>query len=1218
MAKIQQQEEISYEIKKAELVRGSEELRLTIAASKAVSYESLQRISGDLTEAVPGLSRVRFSFDYHEAACDRQDLLSFLPCMIASCEEADAFFTHSILRDKVQLDDGCVTFFAVGEKVSDMLNDKAGNLFSEMLHEAFGRSCQVRFANDEESYRVAVSEAGRAERTPAPVPAVKPGKPKAAKAAKAAPSDGRLLGRSFHDPAVPMKQAAEADGSLTVEGEIFHLETREIKNGKVIVKFLFSDGTNSMCAKSFVPGDKWQAISDRLQKGAYVRVRGSMEFDTFDNANVLMVRDVQAADRPVRIDALPEKRVELHCHTKMSDMDGLNEAADVVKRAIAWGQPAVAITDHGVVQSFPLAARAAAGKIKVIYGMEGYLFDDHDCMQKDGTIDYKKKKTNHVILLAKNKTGLMNLYKLVSISHIKYFYRRPRLPKSVLAKYREGLIIGSACEAGEVFRAITGGADEETIETLASFYDYLEVQPIVNNSFMINKGIVSTEEDLRDLNRRVVALGEKLGKPVVATTDAHYGQASDYIYRNILMAGKGFDVSGTAGQGLFMRTTQEMLDEFAYLGEDKAHEIVIENTNGIADQCETFEPVPDEKCPPKIEHADEILRDTCEKNAAAKYGDPLPAPIRERLDKELDSVISNGYAVMYVAAKMLVDKSMSDGYLVGSRGSVGSSFAAMMAGITEVNPLPPHYICPHCKHLVWGDEKEYDCGIDMPPMTCPECGTPMEQDGYAIPFETFLGFYGDKEPDIDLNFAGEYQARAHRYVGEIFGEENVYKAGTIGTIKDKTAYGYVMKYFEERGIPVNKFEAERLTQHCTGVKRTTGQHPGGIIIVPRDRSIYEFCPVQHPANDRTTDIVTTHFEYHSIDKNLLKLDILGHEIPSMIRHLQDMTGKDPLKVRLNDPKVMSIFTSIEGLDIKDPDYRYTHGTYGIPEFGTKFVRQMLDDTKPTKFADLVRISGFSHGTDVWLNNAQEYIRSGQATMKEAISTRDDIMNYLILKGVPKGEAFQIMEKVRKGKGVTEERIALMREHDVPDWYIESCLKIKYMFPRAHAVAYVLMSYRIAYYKVYYPAAFYAVYLTSKITDFNWDVVSHGAAACLERISAIEMKGRNATDKEADEVTVLEICYEMYARGYDFLPPDLEHSEAVNFTVREGKVQVPLCGLAGVGATAGKAIALEQRKKPFATVEELQTRTRANKTVIEAFRQAGLLDGMQETDQLSLF
>ncbi|MEE0514983.1 MAG: PolC-type DNA polymerase III, partial [Emergencia sp.] len=741
----------------------------------------------------------------------------------------------------------------------------------------------------------------------------------------------------------------------------------------------------------------------------------------YDNCLVVMLKDINKGKMKKRQDTYEGgKRVELHAHTKMSSMDGLNDVANLVKTAAAWGQPAVAVTDHGVVQSFPDAAKTAKKlasdkenpvHIKIIYGMEGYVFDDRDCHNEDGTIDFKKKNTNHIILLAATQEGLKNIYKLVSYSHLEYFYKRPRLPWSVIEAHREGIIIGSACEAGEVYRAVAAGKSREEIEEIASRYDYLEIQPLINNRFMIEQGMVSGEEELREHNRQIVALADRLGKPVVATTDAHYDEPESAVYRNILMAGMGFK-DAENGQGLYMRTTDEMMEEFSYLGEETARRVVIENTNQIADMIDgNILPVPKGKFPPKIPGAEETLRKTCMEKAHSIYGEPLPEKIGARLEKELSSIIDNGYAVMYVSAQMLVHKSMEDGYLVGSRGSVGSSFAATMAGITEVNPLEPHYICPNCKKLIWGDMQTYDCGIDMPELDCPECGTPMHRDGYTIPFATFLGFDGDKEPDIDLNFAGEYQATAHKYVGEIFGEKNVFKAGTVGTVADKTAYGYVMKFADEFNRPINKFEADRLTQGCTGVKRTTGQHPGGIIIVPDDHEIYEFCPVQHPANDVKSDIITTHFDYHKIDENLLKLDILGHNIPSMIRQLQDMTGIDPMKADLTDRKVLSIFNGIEALDIKNPDYKYTHGSYAIPEFGTSFVRQMLDDTKPDKFADLVRISGFSHGTDVWLNNAQDYIRSGTATMREVISTRDDIMNYLILKGIENKTSFQIMEDV---------------------------------------------------------------------------------------------------------------------------------------------------------------------------------------------------------------
>ncbi|MBQ5804653.1 MAG: PolC-type DNA polymerase III, partial [Erysipelotrichaceae bacterium] len=609
---------------------------------------------------------------------------------------------------------------------------------------------------------------------------------------------------------------------------------------------------------------------------------------------------------------------------------------------------------HGVVQAFPDASHAGK-EIKILYGVEGYLLDDRGLIAEDGTIDYKKKGTNHIIILAQNRDGLKNLYKLVSYSHLDYFYKRPRIPRSVLDKHREGLIIGSACEAGELYQAVMNNKDEAEIDFLCNYYDYFEIQPLINNQFMIKNGKVSGVEELKENNRRICALGEKYGKPVVATCDSHYFDEEEALYRRILMAGQGFkDVEGD--KGLYFRTTEEMLEEFAYLGEEKAYEVVVTNTNYIADLIEPMMPVPKGKFPPKIDNSDEILRQKCEERVVNMYGDPVPDIIRARLDKELNSIINNGYSVMYMAAEMLVQKSLSDGYLVGSRGSVGSSFVATMSGITEVNPLDPHYLCPNCKNIEWGDKNEYDCGVDMPEKNCPVCGTKYNQEGFSIPFETFLGFEADKEPDIDLNFAGEYQPVAHKFVDEIFGAENVFKAGTIGTIQGKTAYGYVMKYFEERELPVNKFEADRLAECCEGVRRTSGQHPGGIIIVPRGHEIYEFCPVQHPANDTESDIITTHFDYHSIDQNLLKLDILGHDVPSMIRQLQDMTGIEPTDVPLKDEKVNSIFIGIDGLDIKDPDYKFVHGSYGIPEFGTAFTRKMLDDTQPKKFADLVRIS----------------------------------------------------------------------------------------------------------------------------------------------------------------------------------------------------------------------------------------------------------------------
>ena len=1044
-----------------------------------------------------------------------------------------------------------------------------------------------------------------------------PGKKGGRRRNKFTPAQGnQIMGNHEAAEAVPIEEIESESGKVVLEGELFRKDCRTTKNDSKLVSLFVTDKRTSICVKAFVLNEKWDEIDQMLSPGDGVRIGGQAQWDRFDNCVTVMADSIEKIDTPERSDTWPEKRVELHAHTKMSAMDGLNDAAHMVKTAERWGHPAVAITDHGVVQAFPEASHAAKN-IKILYGCEGYLLEDRDLVRPDGTIDYKARPTNHVILFAKNREGLKNLYRLVSLSHIDYFYKKPRLPKSVVEKYREGLIIGSACVMGEIYQAVLREEPEEELERLVSFYDYLEIQPLVNNRFLIDGKTVKSEEDLKDHNRRIIELGRKYGKPVVATCDAHYFDAEEALYRRILMAGQGFkDVEGD--EGLYFRTTDEMMEEFSYLGEETAYEVVIRNTNMIADMIEPMMPVPDGKFPPKIDGAEEALRTACEERAAAMYGDPLPDVIRERLDKELNSIISNGYAVMYRSAELLVKKSMSDGYLVGSRGSVGSSFAATMSGITEVNPLPPHYLCPNCRNLEWGDLQEYDCGVDMPDKVCPVCGTPYSKEGFNIPFETFLGFNADKEPDIDLNFAGEYQGTAQKYVEEIFGAENVYKAGTIGTIKDKTAFGYVAKYFEERGLNVNRFELERLAHCCEGVRRTSGQHPGGVIIVPRGHEIYEFCPVQHPANDVSSDIVTTHFDYHSIDKNLLKLDILGHDAPSMIRQLQDMTGIDPMDVPLKDEKVMSIFIGSEGLDIKEPDYRFSHGSFGVPEFGTKFVRQMLDDIQPTSFEELIRISGLSHGTDVWLGNAQDIVVNGIATMKEAIATRDDIMNYLRKKGVPNSDAFTIMEKVRKGKGLTEEQEMEMIEHDVPEWYIESCKKIKYMFPRAHAVAYCMMSMRIAWFKVYHPLEFYAVYFTAKVANFDDKVMLRGRQAIEERMDEIIRKGKDASAKEQDDMPVLELACEMYARGYEFAPARLGISDAMLFRAHEGKVLLPFVAITGMGEGAARAFAQGYEERPYETVEDVSERGKVNRSALEELREHGVLDGLPETAQISFF
>lgn len=843
------------------------------------------------------------------------------------------------------------------------------------------------------------------------------------------------------------------------------------------------------------------------------------------------------------------------------------------------------------------------------------------------TVNYKKLRAYHAIILVKNYTGLRNLYELVSMAHIDYFFRRPRIPKSKFMQMREGLILGSACEAGELYRALLDGEPKQRIEELVHFYDYLEIQPLGNNKFMIDSPRVEnihSMEDIKNMNRKIVELGETYGKPVVATCDVHFIDPDDAAYRKIIMAAEGFPDADNQPP-LYFRTTDEMLAEFDYLGEEKAREVVITNTNLIADQIEKIKPIPDETFPPKIEGADEQLRQICMDKAHSIYGDPLPPLVQERLETELNSIISNGYAVLYIIAQKLVWKSVADGYLVGSRGSVGSSFAANMAGITEVNSLPPHYVCPNCKYsdfdsdLVKSYAMEEASGCDMPDMNCPKCGTLMHKDGHDIPFQTFLGFEGDKEPDIDLNFSGEYQQTAHAYTEELFGVGHVFKAGTIGTLADKTAYGFVKKYFDEREITAHNAEITRLMNGCTGVKRTTGQHPGGLMVVPSDHNIYEFCPIQRPANDVNSTVTTTHFDYHSISGRLLKLDLLGHDDPTVIRMLYDLTGVNPQTVPLGDPATMSLFESPAALGVTAEEIGCETGTLGIPEFGTKFVRGMLLDTKPKTFADLLRISGLSHGTDVWLGNAQTLIENGTITLKETISTRDSIMIYLINKGVDKKKSFKIMEKVRKGKGLTDEDIADMKAANVPDWYIESCQKIKYMFPKAHAAAYVMMAFRIAYFKINYPEAYYATYFTVRACDdFDYSCMCKGMDVAKAAMREIHAKGMEATAKDKAKMTVLELIVEFYARGFKFLPIDLYKSDSRKFIVTEEGLIPPFNSLQGLGTNAAQSIVDGREAGEFHTIEELKERTSLGRSLIDLLKENGVLNGIPETNQLSLF
>ena len=854
---------------------------------------------------------------------------------------------------------------------------------------------------------------------------------------------------------------------------------------------------------------------------------------------------------------------------------------------------------------------------------------DLDTLNREAGVsvdNIKKMPTYHAIILATSEVGRVNLYHLISESHINYYHRRPRVPKSVYLKFKEGLLIGSACEAGELYQALLRGAAETEIARLVKFYDYLEIQPLGNNAFMLreDRDDIKTEEDLKEINRKIVKLGEQFDKPVVATCDVHFIDPEDEVYRRIIMAGKGFDDADQQAP-LYLRTTEEMLEEFSYLGAEKAEEVVITNTNKIADLCDKVCPIRDGKFPPVIENSDQDLRDICYNKAHEMYGDPLPEIVAARLERELTSIISNGYAVMYIIAQKLVWKSNEDGYLVGSRGSVGSSFVATMSGITEVNPLAPHYYCKKC-HFSDFDSPEVKhyaelgkAGCDMPDRTCPVCGEPLVKEGFDIPFETFLGFEGNKEPDIDLNFSGEYQSNAHKYTEVIFGEGHTFRAGTIGTLADKTAFGYVKNYFEERGVHKRNCEIDRIVQGCTGVRRTTGQHPGGIVVLPHGEDICSFTPIQHPANDMTTDIITTHFEYHSIDKNLLKLDILGHDDPTMIRMLEDLTGLDAKTIPLDNKEVMSLFSSTKALGIEPADIGGCPlGSLGIPEFGTEFVIQMLQDTKPTSFSDLIRISGLSHGTDVWLGNAQTLIEEGKATISTAICTRDDIMTYLINKGLPSEHSFKIMESVRKGKGLKPDQEAEMVEHGVPDWYIWSCKKIKYMFPKAHAAAYVMMAWRIAYFKIFYPLAYYAAYFSIRASSFSYELMCLGRERLEYHMADYRRRADTLTPKEKDTMKDMKIVQEMYARGLEFMPIDIYRAKAHRFQIIENKLMASLDSIEGLGDNAANAVEEAAKQGEFLSKDDFRDRTKVSKTVIDLMDDLHLLGDIPQSNQISLF
>ncbi len=1235
-----------------------------------------------------------------------------------------------------------------------------------------------------------------------------------------------IFGRDFEDESINIEEIWGEMGEVTIRGKVRALETREIRNERTIVSFEITDFTDTIKVKMFVHNEQLSELVGDLKVGAFLKLKGVTVNDTFDRELTIgsVIGVMKISDfTTTRMDNSTRKRVELHCHTKMSDMDGVSDVKDIIKRAKKWGHKALAITDHGCVQAFPDANHALDhdDDFKVIYGVEGYLVDDLKEIVTDGkgqaldeayvvfdiettgfspvtnriieigavkvengqitdrfstfvnpevpipfdiekltsindsmvidaetiesvlpkflefvgdavlvahnanfdvgfikenakrqniSVDFtyvdtvgiartlltgqakytldavaktlkislenhhravddaectaeiflkfiemlkkenihtltelnelgkasveavRKLHSYHIIILAKNQTGRINLYRLVSESHLTYFYKRPLIPKSLIQKYREGLIIGSACEAGELFRAMLDGQSEEQIAHIVNFYDYLEIQPIGNNKFMIESEKlrdINSEEDLIALNKRVVRLGEQFQKPVVATCDVHFLDPEDEVYRRIIMTGKGFKDADDQAP-LYFRTTEEMLDEFAYyLGSEKAEEIVITNTNMIADMCDRIAPVRPDKCPPVIENSDQQLTDICYRKAHEMYGDELPDIVEARLKRELNSIISNGFAVMYIIAQKLVWKSVEDGYLVGSRGSVGSSFVATMAGITEVNPLSPHYYCKnrHYSDFYSEDVKKFAgmAGCDMPDKYCPVCGEKLIKDGFDIPFETFLGFKGNKEPDIDLNFSGEYQSKAHKYTEVIFGYGQTFRAGTIGTLADKTAFGYVRNYYEERGKHKRTSEINRIVEGCVGVRRTTGQHPGGIVVLPVGEEINSFTPVQHPANDMTTDTITTHFDYHSIDHNLLKLDILGHDDPTMIRMLQDLTGIDPTTIPLDDKDVMSLFQNTSALGITPEDIGGCKlGCLGIPEFGTDFAMQMVIDAQPKYFSDLVRISGLSHGTDVWLGNAQTLIQEGKATISTAICTRDDIMTYLIGMGLDSEESFKIMEAVRKGTvakgkcGNWAEWKQDMLDHDVPDWYVWSCEKIQYMFPKAHAAAYVMMGWRIAYCKINYPLAYYCAFFSIRASAFSYEIMCLGREH-LERVMAeYRKRGDSLSNKEQDALKDMRIVQEMYARGFEFEPIDIFRAHSRNFQIVNDKVMPSLSSIEGLGEKAADAIMEAAKDGPFLSKDDFRSRTKVSKTVIDLMADLGLLGDIPESNQISLF
>ncbi len=1043
-----------------------------------------------------------------------------------------------------------------------------------------------------------------------------------------------LYGSAFKPNPRPIKGLSEMDGRVTVWGDVFKINERTTRDGRRnIIDFSITDYSGSFKVKIFDACSNCRKLIRHLKPGSTVMVRGDIEHDKYLRCLVIKAQGVMLFDREKKTDEAKEKRVELHLHTNMSAFDATPSPSQVIERAHDWGHRAVAITDHGVVQAFPEAAAAASAlaksdpknKIKIIYGMEAYYVDDSDGEQEEA----HKGPAYHMVILAKNDIGRKNLYKMVSGSHIDYFYRTPRIPKSLLLKHREGLLLGSACEAGELFRAVFEGRDREELLKIASFYDYLEIMPRGNNEFMLRKEMLKGQEDLEEINKTIISLAEELEIPVVATGDVHFLDESDSIYREVTMTARKFEDAANQPPLYFM-TTDEMLKEFAYLGEDKAFEVVVTNTNKVADMVEDIVPILKGTYPPAIEGSDQQLREVCYSRTQAAYGKPLPSYVEERLERELNSIIKNGFSVLYVIAQRLVEYSLENGYLVGSRGSVGSSFVAYAAGISEVNPLVPHYLCPQCRHNEFFMKGEYGSGYDMDPKACPQCSTMMVREGHDIPFETFLGFEGEKQPDIDLNFSGEFQEKAHRFTEEIFGISNCYKAGTIGTIAEKIAFGYVKDFIEsneEQGQDMEHItpaEAERLATGLVGVKRTTGQHPGGMIVIPSDMEIEDFTPIQYPADDPKKVQMTTHFDYRALEDTVFKLDILGHDVPTYLKKLEDLTGIKISEIDICDPKIFELTTSPEPLGVKAEDIFFGTGTLSIPEMGTSFVCQMLLEAKPKRFSELIQISGLSHGEGVWLGNAQELIANGTCTIGEVIGTRDSIMTYLIRKGVKPGTAFEIMEIVRKGRSdtmLTKDHIAQMKAKGVPDWYIESCKKIQYMFPKAHAAAYIIGALRLAWYKIYRPLEYYAIYMGIKAEKIEAEILVSGPEKVRSLVQELSSLPRHeTTQKQAQTLSTMLVINEMMARGIKFLPVDIYTSAEDTYLIEDGNLRIPFSALSGAGGNTAAVLraARDDGEGPFVSIEDFQRRARASSTVINALKSLGSFADLPQSVQLSFF